>query len=166
MAAPVASADATAALEDALPAREVGETLTADTFGIADEDGLTNAVFSHRWVRSGGNGGTNVQDATDSSYTLTEGGEGKTINVQVNFTDDGDNQETLTSAATGKAVWGAPPKELLFYSEAVRDEGIELSWSSDSDSTETEYVLCRRVLRHEKGSARLRPSRMGRRVEE
>ena len=76
---------------------------------------------------------------------------------------DGDG---LTNAATGKAVWRAPPNELPFYSEAVRDEGIELSWSSDSDSTETEYMLYRRVLRHEKGSARPGPFWIGRGVDE
>ena len=29
---------------------QVGETLTADTAGIADEDGLDNAAFSYQWL--------------------------------------------------------------------------------------------------------------------
>ena len=28
----------------------VGETLTADTSGIADADGLTNVTFSYQWL--------------------------------------------------------------------------------------------------------------------
>ena len=32
----------------------VGETLTADTSGIADVDGLSNAVYSYQWQADGG----------------------------------------------------------------------------------------------------------------
>ena len=33
---------------------QVGQTLTADTSGIADQDGLTNPAFTYQWVRSDG----------------------------------------------------------------------------------------------------------------
>ena len=79
---------------------QVGETLTADTTGIADEDGLTNAQFSYQWVRSDGDAYTNIQDATESTYTLVADDEGKTVNVTVSFTDAGGNPETLTSDPT------------------------------------------------------------------
>ena len=80
---------------------QVGETLTTDTSAIADEDGLTNVSYSYQWIRSeDGNADTDIEDATDSTYTLTGGDVGKTIQVKVTFTDDADNQETLTSAAT------------------------------------------------------------------
>ena len=75
---------------------QVGETLVADTSGIADDDGLDNASFVYQWIA----GGTHIQGATDSSYTLTAGEEGLTIHVWVSFTDDAGNEETLTSAAT------------------------------------------------------------------
>ena len=29
---------------------QVGETLTADTSGISDADGMTNATFSYQWL--------------------------------------------------------------------------------------------------------------------
>ena len=79
----------------------VGETLTADTSGIDDEDGLDNATFSYQWVRSDGSGETNIQDATGSTYTLVKADEGKTIKVTVSFTDTQGNPETLTSDPTG-----------------------------------------------------------------
>ena len=80
---------------------QVGETLTTDTSAIADEDGLTNVSYSYQWIRSeDGNADTDIEDATDSTYTLTGGDVGKTIQVKVTFTDDADNEETLTSAAT------------------------------------------------------------------
>ena len=83
---------------------QVGETLTADTSGIADLDGLTNVSYGYQWVRNDGNSDTDITDATDSSYTLVAADEGQTIKVKVSFTDDADNDETLTSAATGEMV--------------------------------------------------------------
>ena len=76
----------------------VGQTLTADTTGIADSDGLENATFAYQWLADD----TDIADATDSTYTLVAAAEGKTIKVRVSFTDDADNDETLTSAATGE----------------------------------------------------------------
>ena len=78
----------------------VGQTLTADTSGIADEDGLTNAVFSYQWMADD----TNIQDATGSSYTLTGDDKGKAITVTVTFTDDANNEESLTSDPTGEVA--------------------------------------------------------------
>ena len=80
---------------------QVGETLTADTSGIADDDGLENVSFSYQWLADD----TAIQGATNSTYTLIEADEGKTVRVRVSFTDDGGNDETLTSAAT-EAVAG------------------------------------------------------------
>ena len=81
-------------------AARVGETLTADTSGIDDDDGLNNATFSYQWTRNDGSGDTNIQDATGSSYTLVAADEGRTIKVTVSFTDAEGNPETLTSEAT------------------------------------------------------------------
>ena len=86
---------------------QVGETLTADTSGIADADGLTNVSYSYQWIRHYGGTDTNISGATDSSYTLVNADEGGTIRVRVSFTDDADNGETLTSPATA-AVDAAP----------------------------------------------------------
>ena len=89
---------------------QVGETLTASTSDIADADGLTNATFSYQWIRNDGSTDTDIQDATASTYTLKGADEGKTIKVRVSFSDDGGNDETLTSAATfgGAAAPNAP----------------------------------------------------------
>ena len=86
---------------------QVGETLTADTSGIADADGLTSVSYSYQWIRNDGRSDTDIQDATDSTYTLVDADEGKTIKVRVSFTDDAGHGETLTSAATA-AVDAAP----------------------------------------------------------
>ena len=87
----------------------VGETLTAETSGIDDDDGLTNVVFAYQWVRSDGGSDSNIQDATGSSYTLTEDDEGRTIKVTVSFTDAEGNPETLTSDLTGEVAPASGP---------------------------------------------------------
>ena len=74
---------------------QAGETLTATTDGIEDEDGLTGAVFTYQWVRSG----TDIEGAAGSNYTVTGADEGKPIQVRVTFTDDAGNAESLTSYA-------------------------------------------------------------------
>ena len=83
---------------------QVGQTLTANTSGIIDDDGLTNVAFTHQWTRSDGGTDTNIQDATGSTYTLVEADVGRTIKVTVSFTDDAGNTESLTSDPTGEVA--------------------------------------------------------------
>ena len=78
-------------------AAQVDETLTADTTGVEDADGLTNVSYSYQWMADG----VDIQNATRSTYKLVFPDQGKTIKVKVSFTDDADHEETLTSAATG-----------------------------------------------------------------
>ena len=82
---------------------QVEQTLTADTPSIKDEDGLTNVAYRYQWLA----GGSDIAGATGSTYTLTASEQGQTIQVRVTFTDDADNEETLTSIATA-AVAAAP----------------------------------------------------------
>ena len=79
---------------------QVGETLTANTSGIADTDGLTNVAYSYQWVRNDGTSDTDIADATASTYTLVAANEGKTIKVKASFTDDASHAESVTSVAT------------------------------------------------------------------
>ena len=78
-----------------------GETLTATTDRIEDEDGLTNAVFAYRWVRQDPATSTDadIEGETSSTYTVTDADGGKAIKVRVTFTDDAGNAESLTSDA-------------------------------------------------------------------
>ena len=94
----------------------MGGTLTADTSGIADADGLDNASFSYQWTA----GDADISDATGSTYTPDAGDVGKTIKVRASFTDDAGNDETLTSAATD-TVAGQPPEPLTASLENTPD---------------------------------------------
>ncbi len=82
---------------------QVGETLTASTSRIADQDGLNSVAYQYRWLADG----TDIAGASGSSYTLTDSEEGTTVQVQVSFTDDAGHDETATSAATA-TVEGRP----------------------------------------------------------
>ena len=90
---------------------QVGETLTADTSDIADEDGLESASFSYQWLAGDGGTDSEIDGATGSTHTVTADDVGKTIRVRVSFTDDRGHRESLSSAPTA-SVAGLPPLPL------------------------------------------------------
>ena len=94
---------------------QVGETLTADTSGIADDDGLTSVAYSYQWLSGDGVSETDITGAASSTYTLSDDEEGKTVKVRVSFTDDAGNEESLTSEAT--ALVEAAAEEVVWESE-------------------------------------------------
>ena len=123
---------------------QVGQTLTADTSGITDADGLANATFSYQWTADD----TDISGATGLTYTLTGSEESKAITVQVSFTDDADNEETLTSAATD-VVAGAqptePPDQPTGLEATATHDSVTLTWDNPGDDTITGYVILRRI---------------------
>ena len=129
---------------------QVGETLTADTSDISDADGLTNVSYSHQWIRSDGSSDTDIQDATGSTYTLVAADEGKSIKVKVSFTDDADNEETLTSTATAEvaaAVLTEPPGAPRNLTGTANSDGaVTLSW--DAPAQDAASVTGYEILRH------------------
>ena len=130
---------------------QVQETLTADTSGIADEDGLENAAFSYQWLADG----TAISGATASAYTPAEADEGKPVTVQVNFTDDAGNDETLTSAPTA-AVAAAqptePPAKPTNLSATATHNQVVLTWKDPNDDSITGYMILRRVRVKDQGA--------------
>ena len=123
---------------------QVGETLTANTSGIADADGLANDTFSYQWLADD----AEIAGATGLTYTLTDSEESKAIKVQVSFTDDADNEETLTSAATA-AVAGAqptePPAKPTGLDATATHDSVTLTWDDPGDDSITGYVILRRI---------------------
>ena len=105
---------------------QVGETLTADTSGIADANGLDDAVFSYQWTRNDVSGDADISGAKDSTYTLVEADNDKNIKVRVGFTDDAGNEETLTSSATTEVTAAAMepgPLTRVHRSRRIRPDG-------------------------------------------
>ena len=112
---------------DGIP--EVGQTLSVDTTAIADVDGLDDVVFQYQWLADD----ADIAGSTGSTYTVVSGDVGKAIRVRVAFTDDGGNEETLTSAPTVVTAAGLQLQSAtvdgvtltLTYSE-VLDNGVTL----------------------------------------
>ena len=148
---------------------QAGETLTADTSGIDDADGLTSPTYSYQWVSNDGNADSDIQDATASTYEVSDGDVGKTIKLRVTFTDDGNNQESLTSEATAavtvrpnSAATGLPTisgtaqagETLTADTSGITDDdgltnvSYSYQWLADAadiqDATASTYTLSRR----------------------
>ena len=123
---------------------QVGETLTANTSGVIDADGLSDVQYEYQWLADG----ADISGATNATYILVAEDEGKAITVQVGFSDDADNEETLTSAATD-AVAGAqptePPDEPTGLDATASHDSVTLTWDDPGDDTITGYVILRRV---------------------
>ena len=101
---------------------QVGQTLTAGTSGIADEDGLENVTYSYQWIA----GGSDIDGATGSSYTLTSSEQGQTVQVRVTFTDDADNAESLISEATETVVQAPSPLTVSLENAATSHNGTDV----------------------------------------
>jgi len=71
---------------------DVGETVTADTSSITDDDGLGS--FSYQWKRNG----VNISGATSSSYTIQSADTGTLLSVTVTYTDGQGTVEYVSSA--------------------------------------------------------------------
>ena len=129
---------------------QVDETLMADTSNMADEDGLTNVSYTYQWMADD----ADISGATGISYTLVQADESKAITVQISFTDDAGNNETLTSAATG-AVSAAeptePPAKPTGLSATASHDSVTLTWDDPGDDSITGYVILRRVRENDVG---------------
>ena len=75
-----------------------GQTLTADTSGIADADGL--GTFSYQWAADA----ADIDGATNSTYVLTQNEVGKEVTVTASYTDGDGKLESLTSEKTAKVA--------------------------------------------------------------
>ena len=79
-------------LPDGIPTE--GETLTADSSGVSDEDGMNMTTATYQWY----SGGAPVVGATASTYTITNSDTGKLIQVSMTYDDSVGRSTTLLSA--------------------------------------------------------------------
>ena len=129
---------------------QVGETLTATTSGVIDVDGLSNVQYEYQWLADD----TEIAGATGSTYTLADSDEGKTVKVQVSFTDNEGNEESLTSGATdavAAAEPSEPPARPTGLSGTATHDQVVLTWDDPGDDSITGYVVLRRVRENDEG---------------
>ena len=109
---------------------EVGQTLSAVTTDITDDDGLQDVVFSYQWLPDD----VEISGADGATYILTSDDLGKAINVRVDFTDNAGNEESLTSAPTA-AVTAA--EDLDLQSATVDGSTLTLTYNETLDTSVT-----------------------------
>ena len=102
---------------------QVGQTLTAETSGMDDADGLGDAVFSYQRIANDENGDVDISGATGASYDMVAGDNGKAIKVRVSFTDYDGNEETLTSEETAAVAAAPTPLTAWFKDETETHSG-------------------------------------------
>ena len=140
-----------------------GETLTATTSLIEDGDGITRAVLAYQWIRRDLDTATDtdIEGATDTTYTVTTTDQGKALKVEVTFTDDAGNAESVTSASTAvvklpltAAIHDAPEShdgQSVFTFEVRFSEESTLSYKTLRDHaftvTDGEVTNARRLER-------------------
>ena len=122
----------------------VGETLTAATSAIEDAQGLSNATFAYQWIAIDGGAATDIEDATESTYTVARSDVGKTLKVRVTFEDDEGNAETATSEATAVVAASVPgaPADSQAATPSGSDGVLAVTWNapaSDGGAAITAY---------------------------
>ena len=110
---------------------KVDQILTAGTSAITDENGLTNASYTHSWAA----GGTTINGQTAATYQIRSSDAGKTITITitVTFNDDADNTESLTSAPTDAVLPTVPGSPTNLTVTQNNSGELHATWRVPSD---------------------------------
>ena len=118
---------------------QVGETLSVNTSGISDHNGIDRSALTYQWISNDGTEDTDIQDATGSTYILAVADEGKTIKVRVSFTDESLYEESRTSEPTAtvasrqtssqRSLQQTLPAPTIKGSPALSDAGSDGEWT-------------------------------------
>ncbi len=106
------------------------QTLTADTSGLGDADGL--GTFRYQWLRNG----VAIGGATGSTYTLGDADVGTQISVAVSYTDGQGTSESVTSVPTAPVlnVNDAPTGVPLITGTVTEDQTLTADTSGLGDA--------------------------------
>ena len=115
---------------------QVGRTLTADTSGIADPDGLAKVSYSYQWIRNEGETDADIAGATDPTYTPSGSDVGKTVKVKVSIHGRRQTtQEKLTSESTAAVAATVPTEPLrLTVTRGSRIQELDAAWRSPASN--------------------------------
>ena len=116
----------------------VGQTLTAE---IDEPDGLpADDQITYQWIRDDGTTETDISGATDSTYTLVDDDEDKTIKVEVSYTDNANFAESLTSEPTAIVTTG-PSLATVTVSNIMRDSAdVTVTINNPESTSQTVYL--------------------------
>ncbi|MCY1667733.1 hypothetical protein [Rhizobium sp. SL86] len=111
------------------------QTLTADTSGLTDADGLGS--FSYQWYRDTGSGAVAIGGATGSTYTLGDSDVGAVMSVAVSYVDTrGTSEGPLTSSSTSTVtnVNDAPSGSPVIVGTAAENQTLTADTSGLTDA--------------------------------
>lgn len=112
----------------------VGETLSLD--GLEDANGLPD-TFSYQWMADE----VNIIGATAQTYVLTTAELGKVISVSVQFTDQDNYSEAITSAKTTLVKQkNFEPTSPTVVGDLIEGESISVAFSDANGYTASEVV--------------------------
>ena len=117
---------------------QVGQTLTADVSDIMDTDGLPSS-FTYVWRSVDSSNNERLVGANSNTYSPESTDVGRTIKVEVSFTDGASNAETVPSDAVGPVV-AAEPQDCVLGGDVwcatltVRDLGSSGHGCANSQS--------------------------------
>ena len=77
----------------------VGQTLAADTSGLADPDGLAGVSYRYQWFHLDGGAETAIPGATSPTYMPVTSDFGRRVGMRVSFTDETGFPESIASPA-------------------------------------------------------------------
>ena len=112
------------------------QQLTADTAGITDADGLTNATLAYQWMRVDDGSPSDIAGQTGSTYTLTASDVGQSIQLKVTFTDDRGFSESLSSAVTDPVTDSSSTRKLFWLATIVPNEDGQIADYTYNASTD------------------------------
>ena len=124
---------------------QVGMELIAGTV-TDDPDGFVS-VERHQWQRVDG-GGTTEIGADQSTYTLVEADEGKTIQALVTYTDEEGSGKQATSARTGVVIPAGSRSPFTLTAGAITSTSVVINWNREPSGTDR-YDVYRGDTRHE-----------------
>ncbi len=105
---------------------QVGETLSVDLSGVSDDDDIATSTLTYLWYANDGADDTAIEGATGSTYTPVADDEGKTITVQVIFTDGFGYNEVVTSAPKAAVTGATENTDRGAHTETVGGETIKV----------------------------------------
>ena len=112
---------------------ERGHTLTAQTSGIADSDGLNDVSYTYQWIQIDGMTETDI-GSDSATYTVAAADTGKQIKVRVSFNDDEGNAESRTSTPVDAVdVENTPATGLIITGSARVGETLTAATSEIID---------------------------------
>ena len=112
-----------------------GEVLSVDLSSLADNDGLP-ATYSYQWQISDGSGKwSNITGATNSTFTPDNAQSGKTIRVQLSYTDLQGTDESVTSTTvTVNNINDEPTGAITITGTPQEDSTLSINTSALGDA--------------------------------